>query len=357
MNGVQEFKLTGTAVPMNPSAMLDEICEHFVEHSDVRRNGRAVQLTSETGTADIRIEDDRLLIALTGPSEEALQLSRNNIAEHLFYFAGDDPFELTWSDPSRIKVVPNIHEATVVSAEDVTPHMRRVKFACADVAPFVGGDMHVRLLVPPKGRTPVWPGLREDGRVDWPQGEDELLVRVYTIRAVDPERRELWVDFLQHRAPSVPTPGADFARDALPGDRVAFLGPGGGDLPVASSILLAGDESALPAIARIAAEVTPGTRMQAIIEVKNAAEEQPLPTAGELAVTWLHRDGYPSGSSGKLVAAIRDAITAIDEETFVWVACEKEDVRTVRRLLKQRGHDRKRMYVAWYWERDGGGKD
>lgn len=55
-NGVQEFKLTGTAVPMNASAMHDEICEHFVEHSDVRRNGRAVQLTSETGTADIRIE-------------------------------------------------------------------------------------------------------------------------------------------------------------------------------------------------------------------------------------------------------------------------------------------------------------
>lgn len=56
MNGVQEIKLTGTAVPMNASAMLDEICEHFVEHSDVRRNGRPVQLTSETGTADIRIE-------------------------------------------------------------------------------------------------------------------------------------------------------------------------------------------------------------------------------------------------------------------------------------------------------------
>lgn len=352
MNAAQEFRLSGIALPLDAADMLSEICEHFVEHADVKRTEEEALLTSMLGSATIRIRDRKLMIELNCPSEQALQMSRTSIAEHLFYFAGEDPLELTWSEPESRTGLDNIHHVTVVSAEDVTPNMRRVKFACADVAPFIGGDMHVRLLVPPKGRAPVWPGLREDGRVAWPEGEDEILVRVYTIRFVDVERKELWVDFLQHPAPGVKTPGADFARDVQPGEKVAFLGPGGGALPVAPSMLLAGDESALPAIARIVAEVPAGTRMQAIIEVENEAEEQPLPTAGSLDVHWLYRRDYPTDAGRVLAEETKKAIAAIDDSTFVWFACEKEDVRSIRSLLKSRGHDKKNRYVAWYWERE-----
>lgn len=136
------------------------------------------------------------------------------------------------------------------------------------------------------------------------------------------------------------------------GDRLALLGPGGGDLPQAETIFLAGDESALPAIARIAAEAPEGTRMQAIIEVADAAEEQPLPTTGTLDIRWLHRASYPAGNKNMLAQTVIEALAAVDEEAFVWVACEREDVRLVRAFLKGRGHDRKRTYAAWYWERD-----
>ncbi|MDI7861579.1 siderophore-interacting protein [Rhizobiaceae bacterium n13] len=352
MNGSPEFKLSGLALPTDAEHMLDEICEHFIEHSEVQRSGNVVSLQSEIGTANFRLQGNNLLIELACPSPEALEVCRNIVAEHLFYFAGEAPLDLTWAYPAPQATLPNIHEVTVVAAEDVTPRMRRVTFACADVTPFVGGEMHVRLLVPPKDRPPVWPSLRPDGRVAWPQGEDELLVRVYTIRAVDIERRELCIDFLQHPIPDVETPGADFARDARPGDSAALLGPGGGGLPQAKSILLAGDESALPAIARIAAEVPPHTQLQAIIEVQDGHEEQPLPSAGSLEVRWLHRTSYPAGATGGLLDAAKDAIASMDDDTFVWVACEKEDVRVIRTLLRDRQHDRKRMYVASYWERD-----
>ena len=352
MTAALTFTLSGIALPANAATMLDEVCEHFVEHAEVRRDGDAAVLKSEAGTAHMRIDEGRLLIDLACPSEEALQMSRTMLAEHLFYFAGDDPFELTWSKPAPQARPANLHEATVVSAEDVTANMRRVIVACADVTPFIGGDMHVRLLVPPRGRPPVWPGLRDDGRIAWPEGDDALVVRVYTIRAVDAARKELWIDFLQHPAPGVATPGADFARDARPGDRIALIGPGGGDLPQAERILLAGDESALPAIARIAAEVPAQTRLTAIIEVADAAEEQPLPTAGSLEVRWLHRKTYPPGARNGLAQAAIDAIKTVDGETFVWAACEREDIRLIRSALKNRHHDRKRMYVAWYWERD-----
>ena len=351
MTGTQQFTLSGTALPKDVTGMLDEICEHFVEHSDVQRTGNRVLLNSEIGSAGILAENDRLLIELTCPTAEALQLTRTMLAEHLFYFAGDEPFELTWSEPPPQTRLANLQEAIVVAAEDVTPRMRRVKFTCADVSPYVDGDMHVRLLVPPKGRAPVWPGIRADGRIAWPEGEDALLVRVYTIRAVDIERRELWIDFLQHPAPGVRTPGADFARDARPGDRVAILGPGGGYNPGRKSIFLAGDETALPAIARIAAEAKPGTRLQAIIEVEDEAEEQSLPTQGSLEVRWLHRARYPAGATSVLADEAMAAIVSLEPETFIWVACEKKDVRSIRSFLKARQPDRKGKYLAWYWER------
>lgn len=351
MSTEQVFRLSGVALPFDAPHMLDEICEHFVEHAEVQRTGPLALLKSSAGTASLRLDDGRLLIELACPSQRALQLSRTSLAEHMFYFAGDEPLELSWSEPATLSALPNIHEVTVAAAEDVTPHMRRVKFSCADVTPFIGGDMHVRLLVPPKGREPVWPGYREDGRIAWPEGEDALLVRVYTIRAVDVERGELWIDVLQHPAKGVETPGADFARDAQPGDRAALIGPGGGHLPDAETILFIGDESALPAIARIAAEVPAGTRLQAIIEVSDAAEEQPLPSAGTLDVRWLHRNSYPAGAKSVLAEEAKKAIASAEQDSFIWAACEKEDIRSLRAFLKGRGHDKKKMYVAWYWER------
>ncbi|NKN35958.1 siderophore-interacting protein [Agrobacterium sp. a22-2] len=357
MIAIQDFKLSGTALPKDAIGMLDEIAEHFTEHSDVLRTGNHVLLKSDIGTADIRAEGDRLLIELNSPSDEALQLVRTMLAEHLFYFAGDDPFELNWSELPPPASPSNLYEMTVVSAEDVTPRMRRVKFSCADISPFMRDDMHVRLLVPPKGRPPVWPGIREDGRLAWPKGEDKIVVRIYTIRAVDVERRELWIDFLQHPAPGVHTPGADFARDAQPGQTVALIGPGGGDMPKASRILLVGDESALPAIARIAAEAEPGTRLQAIIEVEDEAEQQVLTTRGTLDVQWLHRANYPTGSTGMLADEAINAIAPLEADTFIWVACEKKDVRTIKGVLKTRNHDRKLKYVAWYWERGVAARD
>ncbi|MEO3388028.1 DUF2218 domain-containing protein [Mesorhizobium sp. CAU 1741] len=357
MNTAGNYKLSGVAQPVDVGSMLDQMCEHFLEHAEVRRSGDTALLKSEEGVASLRVEQGRILIELDCPSEQALQMSRTSIAEHMFYFAGDEPFDLKWSGTQRTVPVSNLHYVTVVSAEDVTPLMRRVRFSCDDVAPFIGGDMHVRLMVPPAGRTPVWPSIRDDGRIGWPKGDDALLVRAYTIRAVDVERGELLVDFVQHPAPGVSTPGADFARDAKPGMKAAFMGPGSGHLPDASSIFLAGDESALPAIARIIAEVPAGTRLQALIEVADPAEEQPLPTKGTLDLRWLHRSAYPAGEKGSFAEAIKTQLAAIDEATFVWVACEKEDVRAARAFLRSRGRDRRRMYVAWYWEREPGSHD
>ena len=85
-------------------------------------------------------------------------------------------------------------------------------------------------------------------------------------------------------------------------------------------------------------------------EVEDEAEEQSLPSAGTLDLHWLHRNGSPAGA-GRLRAEALAAIEASTDSTYVWAACEKDDIRAIRALLRRRGHDTKRMYVAWYWER------
>ncbi|WP_165224010.1 siderophore-interacting protein [Affinirhizobium pseudoryzae] len=344
------FTLSGTAIPNDARQMLDQICEHFIEHANVSRVDDVVVMKNDEATTEIRLFGDQLLIDLACPSDQALQTARIILAEHMFYFAGEDPLDLTWSAPAPLGPLGNLHHVTVTGAQDITPHMRRVTFACADVTPFLSGDMHVRVLIPPADRTPVWPGVRDDGRIAWPEGEDELVARAYTIRKVDPATGELWIDFFQHPMPGISTPGADFARDARPGDRIALMGPGGGGRPDASSLLLIGDETALPAILRILEDLPEGSTAEAIIEVMDADEEQPVSSKADVCVRWIHRE--TTDGQNALRNAAEAAIAAAPADRYIWIACEKEDIRALRPLVKSKGRAKGTSYLAWYWQRD-----
>jgi NADPH-dependent ferric siderophore reductase len=133
---------------------------------------------------------------------------------------------------------------------------------------------------------------------------------------------------------------------------VAVAGGGPlGDRP-AGWLLLAGDETALPAITRILAAAPPSTRGVALVEVADAAEEQPLPAPEGMAVRWLHRDGTPPGE-GTLLA---DAVAALErpegEDLFAWVAAESATVRAVRADLRGRwGLSRAQHHAIGYWRR------
>jgi NADPH-dependent ferric siderophore reductase len=118
----------------------------------------------------------------------------------------------------------------------------------------------------------------------------------------------------------------------------------------AGSVVLAGDETALPAISRILAEATPATRGTALIEVADVREEQPLPAPAGVAVRWLHRGTAAPGQS----TLRADAIAATDrpegDDVFVWVAAESAAVRTVRADLRGRwGLGRAQHHAIGYW--------
>ncbi|WP_245456157.1 DUF2218 domain-containing protein [Rhizobium leguminosarum] len=174
----ERFTVSGVAVTADPGRMLDEICTHFVEHGTVTRNGDAVTVETMIGKADISRDGQALAIELSCRSARALQNVRAILAEHLFGFAGEETLELTWSDAPKADRLPDLREIRVIGAKNITPHMRRVTVACDDTRHFADGGLHFRLLIPPKGRPPVWPrSLFSPAGRRWPEGSDEGAAR------------------------------------------------------------------------------------------------------------------------------------------------------------------------------------
>lgn len=344
-------------VPLpDPDAMLHRLCEHFVAHGVVTRRERGGRIENQFGHAELELEAGALRIEAAGVDRTALYVVKMALAEHIFEMADGEPPAFQWTGDADAEAgIPFFREMTVRGARNVTRSMRRVTLAGADVEHFASGGLHARVLMPPAGREPRWPIAAADGRVIWPKGKDELTGRVYTIRRVDPERGELDIDVVLHDDPGAP--GSNWAATAAPGDRVGLMGPGGGEIVTADWYLLAGDETALPVIARIAESLPPTAKATALIEVEAAADEQPLTSAADIETTWLHRGDAAPGTTRLLETAIRDVTwPAPGVAAYALVGCEQAAARSIRILLrKERGMGKKESLVAAYWRRGTSG--
>lgn len=333
----------------DPAGMLDRLCDHFSDHGTVTREGGSARLEGTFGAVGLTLEADALTIAATSPNESYLFVVKSSIAEHLVEFADGEAIALDWrGDGIGETRIPYFREVVVRDARDITPAMRRVTVACGDPGHFVTGGLHVRVLIPPRGRAPIWPSVGADSRVIWPAGEDALAKRTYTIRAIDHERGELDIDVVLHDD----SPGSVWAREAKAGDRVGLLGPGGGDVIPADWYLLLGDETALPAIARIAENLPSSARASIVIEVADASEQQEIASEAAIDVTWLHRNGCPAGSTDLLPKAVRAIALPAHGTHFVFAGCEQAAARAIRKHLRaEKQLPKDRHLVAAYWRR------
>lgn len=345
MRNAAGFTASGIAVPADAARMLDQLCAQLPDY--VVRTAQGATIKTAIGGGDIALSDNRLIIKLQCPTASMLFTIRCMVAENLFKSAEDQTLDLSWADGPQAAMVPDFREITVVGAGNITPHMRRVTVATDDIAHFERGGLHVRLLIPPKGRQPVWPQTMPDGRIQWPKDDDALIVRAYTIRNIHRDRGEMDIDFVIHEGDNVP--GAAWALSAKAGDRAGLMGPGGCSVPEARNLILAGDETALPAIARIAAAMPRDARLRIFLEVGGRQDEQPLPTHANCQVIWLHRD---AGAGPRLQSIIREQVAADDTLPYVWVACEQAEARAIRIFLKTEiAYDRELFSVAAYWQR------
>jgi NADPH-dependent ferric siderophore reductase len=250
--------------------------------------------------------------------------------------------------PNRPVRAATIGEVTRV--EQLTPHMVRVVVGGAGLTGLNAGaytDHYVKILFPQPGIAYPEPFDIAVIRETMPR-DQQPLVRTYTVRRWRPEVPELWLDFVVHGDEGIAGP---WAAGAQVGDPVRFMGPGGGYTPnpAAGWHLLAGDESALPAIAAALEGMPAGATVKAFIEVADAAEEQKLETSADAEITWLHRDGRPVGEA--LVAAVR-ALSFPPGEVHAFVHGEATFVKELRGHLRlERGLPMSQLSISGYWRR------
>jgi NADPH-dependent ferric siderophore reductase len=237
---------------------------------------------------------------------------------------------------------------TVAAVTQVTPSVRRVLLSGTEAAVAAAGPT-VNVLVPRVGDSaPRWPHVARDGRIVWPDGAHGISLRSYTARRQDPAAGEVEMDFVLHGD----GPAAAWAGAAEAGALLGVAGGGAlGDRP-AGWLLLAGDETALPAISRILAAAPATTTGVVFVEVAGPDEEQPLPAPSGMTVRWLHRGGTPPGESTLLADAVAGLDRPAGDDLFAWVAAESAAVRTVRADLRGRwGLGRAQHHAIGYWRR------
>ena len=79
-----------------------------------------------------------------------------------------------------------------------------------------------------------------------------------------------------------------------------------------------------------------------LIEVANEAEWQALPSAADVAITWLYRDGLPLAENDLLLDAVR-AIALPDEPLYIWGGGEFRAMTAIKKYLQdERGIDERR---------------
>lgn len=281
-----------------------------------------------------------------------LEIMRSSITETFVAIGKAEAAAIRWRGHMPTgRLFADFREVRLVKNVEIAPRIRRLTFTGDDVARFgSGSDIHIRLYIPPEGlATPEWPRPGEDGRTVWPEEGRRPEVRYYTIRRWRPEANELDVDFVMHDDEG---PGSSFAARAKAGAVCGMAGPVGRVAPKAGWTILAGDETALPAIARMLEEMPRDARGAVFLEVDSARDQIPLDAPAGVAVRWLHRRGAPAGATDMLLQSIASAPLPGEAEPFVWAACEVKAAKAIRKHLKTRGLARDRFLVVGYWERE-----
>lgn len=251
----------------------------------------------------------------------------------------------TTARPPRPQVV-----LEVLESERLSEHMVRLTFGGDGFAAYrdkAATDKYVKLLFvdPELGLEP--PYDLDALRAVLPP-EKMPVRRTYTVRRVDPEAGTLQIDFVVHGADGLAGPWADTAK---PGDRICFSGPGGMYLPSddADWHLLAGDESALPAITASLEAMPASARGEAYIEVAGGEDEVDVAAPEGIAIHWLHRGGPFTPESTKLAAAVM-AGPWHEGSVQVFAHGEREMIKSLRRYLAdEKKVDRKQLSLSAYW--------
>ncbi len=247
---------------------------------------------------------------------------------------------------------PRFRQIAVRRIEPVSARLLGVTLAGPELEGFAVDlpAASVRVLLPSPGSSelvvPTWNGnefLLPDG--------SRPTIRTLTPRRVDAGALELDVEIVVHGNGAA----SEWVTAAGPGSPVAVSGPGRGYTIEASAprFVLAGDETAIPAIGQLLEQLPQETPVDVHLEVSRPDARLALPEHPRATVSWYDLPaGAPPGDT--IVDAMRNA--TIDADARVWAAGEAAAVQRIRRnLFAERGMARSQAVVRGYWKHGRGG--
>jgi NADPH-dependent ferric siderophore reductase len=212
--------------------------------------------------------------------------------------------------------------ADVLRREQLSPHLVRLVLGGPGLAGFTS-----------TGVPDEWVALTVPG---------QFQTRYYTVRSW--AGGELVLDVVVHEVGLV----TEWASGGCVGDTVTVSEPKGSFAMPAGArwLLLVGDLTALPAMARII-ESAPGVPVRAWAEVPDG----PMPEYVDGDVTWL----APPPDADSATAEIVRAIDWPEGEGYFWMAGESAQMRAIRKhLMREVGLPTSAYDVMGYWR--GGGQ-
>lgn len=334
-----------------PEGVLPHLEEHLLAFDlPVRREAERLEITAPLASASVVLTPAGLEIAIRAVDAVQLYHMRESAMYLLDHVSPEAAAGLTWADgPSLRARPPSLHDATVLSTRRIGANFLRVEMASPGAGALGRGGMHFSLLLPPAGRPPVWPHLNDRGRTVWPEGADTLHRAGYTfvtLEAGPDGAGRFTFDIYLHAGGRT----SDWALAARPGERVAVMGPGGGDFPAGERLMIAGDETALPAIRRILETSAPTRRGRALIELADPADRCEIAAPPGITLDWVIR-----GEGGGLLEALR-AEPVPEAGSYLWVAAEQSVVRQAKEHFRAAGRvERGLNYFSSYWEAPAAG--
>ncbi|MFJ4029012.1 siderophore-interacting protein [Paenarthrobacter sp. NPDC089989] len=247
---------------------------------------------------------------------------------------------------------------TVVDVIDLSAVMRRIVFGGEDMSkavfpfsPMAVSD-HVKLVFPERESGELHLPAAGPDRLIMPEGRPRPIFRDYTVRSFDANTQQISIDFVIHDHGVA----GRWAASAAVGQRLGVLGPRGSHhYPTGfAHYLIAGDETALPAIARWLEELPETLTCDVFASVDSAKDEIELPHHPGAVVRYLHRSVLGA-------TALEDAVVSWrtrHEDLFVWAAGEAASMRTIRRHVRDAlGVPKENTDIDGYWKKGVEGLD
>ena len=313
--------------------MLDQMLRDQAEQHGLALHsghGRATWVTLGQGEYGARRQGDGAVVFARADSPDWLFTLKEAATFHVVGLGCVTAQALSWTGPDQAGAYPpNFSLGRVAWVRPLGADFLRMRIAARDITR-LGRDMiHFRIVMPQANGVTEWPRLSSAGQAVWPQ---DLHRPAYTISAIDVDAGWLETDIFVHDGGRI----CDFANQTLAGTELGVMGPGGGGVPQAASLLIGGDETAYPALARIIAAQAPDAKIDC--HLFGARADYPFPAHPGLRLTHA-----PMGEAD-LAATLSGGV----EAEKVWIATEKARLQPLKQAVL-RHVPKDRAHLAAYW--------